>query len=80
MNYTELDLKPDSNYSASVTVDKTTEVAQMSGWHRGGIVISWNITFSTDGRGKISEIIDPYMGDIIRIEEYDFHKDSIKLL
>ena len=63
-----------------VTLDTSTEVAQLAGFRPGGIVMSWEITFSTNDQARIVEIADPAMGDIVRIEEYDFNKNSIKLL
>jgi hypothetical protein len=79
MNYTKLNLGPNSKYTASVTVDKSSEVGKMTALP-GGAVISWKITFHTDSQCKIIDVKDTFMGDIIHLEEYDFKENSIELL
>jgi hypothetical protein len=77
MNYTELILEPNSNYHSNVKLDMSTEIGIMTPSLKG---LSWKIKFSTDSQNKISEVNDPFMGDLMRLEEYDFEADSIKLL
>ena len=77
MNYTELILKPNSDYYSNVKLDMSTEIGMMTPSMEG---FSWKVKFSTDSRSKITEVKDPFMGDLMRLEEYDFEADSIKLL
>jgi hypothetical protein len=42
--------------------------------------LSWKITFLTDYQGKINEVNNIFIGDIMRFEEYDFEDNSINLI
>ena len=77
MDYTELLLKPNSGYRAYAKLDMSTEIGKMTPSMQG---LSWEITFLTDSQGKITEVNDPFMGDLMRLEEYDFETNSINLI
>lgn len=78
MNYTELNLSPNSAYSARVCLDQTTEIGAIFK-NPYNMKISWVITFRTDSESKIINIQDLSFGDNVRLEEYDFDEKSITL-
>lgn len=77
MNYTELILKPNSAYRTNVKLDMSTEIGRMTPSMQG---LSWMITFTTNSQGKISEVKDQFMGDLMRLQEYDFEANPIVLI
>ena len=79
MNYTELTLEPNSDYSAYVCLDESTEFGKMSKMS-GGMKMSWQIIFHTDFQFNVADIEDKAMGDLVRLEEYDFDMNSIALI